>query len=348
MGLAIADSLIKEYQNILIVEKEDTFGKHISSRNSEVIHSGFYYKTGGLKAKLCVEGNQLMYKFCRKYEIDHKNCGKMIITNTNSDHKRLEKLLENGKNNGVKGMRIISGNEAQQKEPLIDCDRALYVPSTGIVDSHGVMNRLEYNILSSGSFILYQMKVNQIKKQDNDYLLFFNNTDQIATSKIVINAAGLWSDNIAKMIGLDDYKIHYYKGEYYHTSLFRNKINTLIYPLPTQYSLGIHLVVHLDGTIGFGPNAYYIDDIDYDMDESNKEMFLKHINTFLKIKAEDLTMDYTGIRPKVQGPGEHHQDFIIRNEADKGLKNLISLIGIDSPGLTSSLAIAKYVKTLIQ
>jgi L-2-hydroxyglutarate oxidase LhgO len=149
------------------------------------------------------------------------------------------------------------------------------------------------------------------------------------------------------MVGITDYQLHICKGEYYKTSLYRHQINSLIYPLPTEISLGTHIVLHLDGSIGFGPNAYYVDKIDYSMDDSNKKTFLKHINNYLNIPEEALTEDFSGIRPKIQAPGEPSQDFIIVNETDKGYNNFINLIGIESPGLTCSLAIGKYVQSII-
>jgi L-2-hydroxyglutarate oxidase LhgO len=150
------------------------------------------------------------------------------------------------------------------------------------------------------------------------------------------------------MVGITDYQLHICKGEYYKTSLYRHQINSLIYPLPTDISLGLHIVMHLDGTIGFGPNAYYVDEINYHIDDSHKNAFLTHINKYLNIPEDALTEDFTGIRPKIQAPGEPSQDFIIVNETDKGYNNFINLIGIESPGLTSSLAIAEYVKNIIE
>ena len=202
-------------------------------------------------------------------------------------------------------------------------------------------------IKSNGSNIVYNSEVTGIIYENNIYTISLKNVDYKAKSKIVINSAGLWCDKISTMLGIDDYKLYICKGEYYKTSMYRNKLNSLIYPLPTDISLGTHIVLHLDGTIGFGPNAYYVDEIDYNMDNSNKKTFLNHINTYLDLSEEELTEDFTGIRPKIQAPGEPVPDFIIINEKEKGYNNFINLIGIESPGLTSSLAISKYVTTII-
>jgi len=347
IGLAVANALTQDFDNVLVIDKESSFGRHVSSRNSEVIHSGIYYQTDSLKAKLCVAGNQMMYDFCHQYSIEHNNCGKLIISPNKSGLYQLEELLLNGEKNRVSNLNIITKDKVQSKEPLITCEAALSVPSAGIVDSHGVMKKLEYLINSKGSSTIYNMAVNDIVKIEDIYRLSFVNVNYYAESKIIINAAGLWSDVIANMIGIDDYKIHYCKGEYYQTSLFRNQVNSLIYPLPTQYSSGIHIVLRLDNTIGFGPSAHYTDEIEYSISDKHKYEFLEHLNTFFKIDEKDLSEDFSGIRPKLQGPGDSASDFIIVNEERKGHKNFINLLGIDSPGLTSSLAIGEYVRKLI-
>ncbi len=347
VGLAIAHELSTDYVNILVFEKETTFGRHISSRNSEVIHSGLYYEPHSLKAKLCVEGNILMYDFAQKYSINHRNCGKIIVIPTIEEWPKLEAIMLNGKKNGVEGLQLISGAEVNQREPIIKAAGGLYVPSTGIIDSHEFMRKLEYLITSSDSAIIYNTEVTGIVYKNNHYILALKNMDYQAKSKIVINSAGLWCDKVSKMVGVNDYKLHICKGEYYKTSLYRNKLNSLIYPLPTEISLGTHIVIHLDGTIGFGPNAYYVDEINYSMDDSNKKTFLSQINKYLDIHEDALTEDFTGIRPKIQAPGAPSKDFIIINEREKGYDNFINLIGIESPGLTSSLAVAKYVKAII-
>jgi len=347
VGLAVANALTQDFDNILVIDKESSFGRHVSSRNSEVIHSGIYYQPDSLKAKLCVEGNQMMYDFCNQYSIEYNNCGKLIISPNKSGLYQLEELLLNGKKNRLSNLDIITKNEVQSREPLINCEAALSVPSAGIIDSYGVMKKLEYLINSKGSSTIYNMTVNDIVKIEDMYQLSFANIDYYAGSQIIINAAGLWSDTIANMIGINNYKIHYCKGEYYKTSLFRNQVNSLIYPLPTKYSLGIHLVLRLDKTIGFGPSAYYTDQIEYSISDNHKYEFIEHINTFFKIDEKDLFEDFSGIRPKLQGPGDLASDFIIVNEEKKGYKNFINLLGIDSPGLSSSLAIGEYVRKLI-
>ncbi|MBC8256818.1 MAG: NAD(P)/FAD-dependent oxidoreductase [Candidatus Marinimicrobia bacterium] len=347
VGLAVADKLREKFDSILLVEKENSYGKHVSSRNSEVIHSGIYYDRDSLKAKLCVEGNKKLVQFAKSNNINHKICGKLVVISDTKELQRLEILMHNGKQNGVVGLEILSANEVNKREPHIQSEGALWVPSAGIIDSHGVMQKLEYKLKSQDGVVVYNSEVTGIQCKNDNYSVSFNDLDYSATSPIVINSAGLWCDKISSMLGITDYKLHICKGEYYRTSLYRNQINSLIYPLPTDISLGIHIVLHLDGSISFGPNAYYVDKIDYHMDDSNKAFYLEHINHYLKLDEANLSEDFTGIRPKIQAPGEPAQDFIICNESDKGYNNFINLIGIESPGLTSSLAIADYVQSII-
>ena len=347
VGLAVAHRLREKFDSILLVEKENSFGKHVSSRNSEVIHSGIYYEPGSLKAKLCVEGNQKLVQYAQSNNIGHKICGKLVVVSDTKELQRLETLMNNGMQNGVEGLKIITATEISKREPHIHSAGALWVPSAGIIDSHAVMQKLEYQLKSENGVVVYNSEVTGIQYQNDTYLVSFNNLDYTATSPIVINSAGLWCDKISSMVGITDYELHICKGEYYKTSLYRHQINSLIYPLPTDISLGLHIVMHLDGTIGFGPNAYYVDEIDYSMDDSNKKTFLKHINNYLNIPEEALTEDFSGIRPKIQAPGEPSQDFIIVNETDKGYNNFINLIGIESPGLTCSLAIGEFIQSLI-
>ena len=347
IGLAITHELSSKYDNILLIEKEPGFGRHVSSRNSEVIHSGIYYDPQSLKAKLCLEGNRLLYDFSNKHGVNHQNCGKIIIATNNKDMDQLESLMKNGTQNGLEGMALLNSNQVKVREPLIKSVGGLWIPSSGIIDSHGFMHKLEYLIKSQDNTVIYNTEVINIKHNKDIYELSFKNLEYQAASKVVINSSGLWCDQIARMIGIEDYKIHYCKGEYYKTSKYKNEIQSLIYPLPCDISLGIHIVLHLDGTLGFGPNAYYVDDINYGMDKSHKNDFLRHINTFLDLKEHELHEDFTGIRPKIQQLGDPIYDFIIKNESKRGHDNFINLIGIESPGLTSSLAIAKYVKNII-
>lgn len=346
VGLAITNELLNYYDNVLLVEKEPTFGRHVSSRNSEVIHSGIYYDKDSLKARLCVEGNQLLYEFAEKYNIEHKKCGKFILAQNQEEAELLGKLLIKGRKNGVKGLRPVTAEEVFCREPLIGCMEALFVKSAGIISAHEVMQTLERLIKQRSELVVYNTEVVDIK-YDKDYVVTLSDECTVK-AKAVVNSAGLWSDKVAQMVGMEEYELSYCKGEYYKTNKYRNEINTLIYPTPTPISLGTHIVIKLDGTISFGPNAYYVDNIDYSMDDSYKEDFYQKVNQYLKLDREDLTEEFSGIRPKLQKDGEPVKDFIIKDEVDKGFPNFINLIGIESPGLTSSLAIGKYVSKMLK
>ncbi len=352
IGLAVAERLSRVGKDIIVLEKEESFGRHTSSRNSEVIHSGVYYQRGSLKAELCLRGNSALYSFLEKYGIPHKRCGKLVVAAETEQESALHGLWRNGLENGVEGLEILSSRQFKKRTPLFKGIRALWVPSTGIMDSHRVMKTLAGLAGKNGALFSYKSEVKSIQKTKDGYILSLKGMDYKLCSRTVINAAGLWSDRIAAMTGMDpdtlDYTLHWNKGEYYKTSRYRN-VEHLIYPLPDPRGghLGIHTVSNLDGELSFGPNTYYVDKIDYSVDETHHQVFYKSISRYLDIAYEDIWPGSTGIRPKLQAAGEPERDFIISHEADKGFPRFINLIGIDSPGLTCCLPIADYVASLL-
>jgi len=348
IGLSIAKELSEIYDNILIVEKECSFGHHTSSRNSEIIHSGIYYPEKTLKTKLCIEGNKLLYSFLQKHNLPYKKCGKLIVATNVHEEVVLEELYKQGLKNGVNSLSLISKEEIAKIEPDVKATRAILAPETGIVDSHSLMSKLEQIAQEQNVTFSYNTKINDIFKKNNFYHLTIEKEDIILTSKLVINCAGLWSDQIANMIGINNYKLYWNKGEYFKTTRYKN-MNKLIYPVPDPSGkyLGIHTVLDLDGNISFGPNAYYVDNIDYKLTDKNKIQFYKSIKRYLEIEPEDLSPAMSGVRPKVQSQNENFRDFIIKNETNLGYNNFINLIGIESPGLTCCLSIAKHIKEII-
>lgn len=351
VGLAIAERLSKKFDCVIVAEKEDSFGRHTSSRNSEVIHSGIYYPKDSLKAKLCVKGNRMLYDFMSEHKVIHKRCGKLLIATKDEEIPILHDLLRNGTNNGVQGLDIYSEEKVRELEPLFKSKGALWVPSTGIMDTHSVMKKLEFLTEENGAMISYNTEVVGIEKVDDSYIVTFGDDFQVI-SPIVINSAGLWADKVSEMVGIPpekhNYTIHLCKGEYYKTTKYKN-IEHLVYPVPdpTGISLGIHIRINLNGELSFGPNAYYVDVLDYSMDETYHKQFHESVSEYLDIEFDEMWQDDAGIRPKLQGSGESFRDFVIENEKDKGFPNFINLIGIESPGLTSCLAIAEYVESLI-
>ncbi|MFH1449183.1 MAG: NAD(P)/FAD-dependent oxidoreductase [bacterium] len=355
VGLAIASEIESQGQDIFILEKNSSFGEETSSRNSEVIHAGLYYPKDTLKAMTCVEGKNLLYETCEKNNIFFKKIGKLIIAQSQAEEEKLEKLLKNGRENGVDDLRILSEKEVKELEPDLKAKTALYSPSTGIVDTHQLMQYLLQKAMSRKVEILYQTPVINIRKISSGYevVILESKKEYTFTSRMVVNCAGLNSDIIAQMAGIDilncDYLLKYCKGSYFQVHKLHS-IKHLIYPVPTEVSLGIHVVLDKTGRLRLGPDAEYINkEINYQVDPSKGTLFYRSVKQFLPfINEDDLSPDLAGIRPKLQGQDEDFRDFVIRHEEDKGYPGFINLIGIDSPGLTASLSIAKYVQKMIK
>ena len=350
VGLSLAKVLSNEFEDVVVVEKEESYGKHTSSRNSEVIHSGIYYPQNSLKARLCVEGVNLLYDFVKEYDIPFNKCGKMVVATCEEEITELIRLKKNGEQNGVRDLELIDKKKCHELEPQIKAIQALKVNSTGILDTHKLMQKLAVIAEEQDAFLVYEMEVCSIEKSQNSYIVRFAN-DEVFKANIIINSAGLYSDKIAQMVGINiekhDLILHWCKGEYYKTSKIKN-INHLIYPVPTTISLGIHLTINLAGDCRFGPNAYYVNEINYAMDETHKDAFFKSIHKYINIEKDWLQLDDCGIRAKLQKSDEIFRDFYIKEESNKGFPNFINLIGIESPGLTSCLAIAEEVKRILK
>jgi L-2-hydroxyglutarate oxidase LhgO len=353
VGLSITEELSANYRHVLLIEKNDGFGQETSSRNSEVIHAGIYYPHGFLKSSLCVEGNRLLYDLCRDRNIPHKRIGKLIVATNDQEGERLENIKNHAEGNGVSDLTMLGTKQILTLEPEVNARTAIYSPSTGIVDSHSLMRSFYVTAKSSGAVIAFRSKVTAIYAENGIYEVETNGGEYRFRTRVIINSAGLYSDSIAAMVGIDvdrlGYRLRYCKGSYFSASPCP-KLNHLIYPVPTENteSLGIHATLDLSNRVKFGPDSQYIKEIEYGIDEGRKESFYQSIRNYLPgIKPEYLHPDTCGIRPKLQGPGEDYRDFIIKNESDTGYPGLINLIGIESPGLTSCIAIARYVKPLL-
>ncbi|MFC2130664.1 NAD(P)/FAD-dependent oxidoreductase [Bacteroidota bacterium] len=357
VGLSVASHLSESGKNVVLLEKYDSFGQECSSRNSEVIHASIYYPPGFLKGKLCLEGNELMYDYCSKNKIPHSNTKKLIIAVTDKEVDQLPVLLETAKNNGAKGVRIINKNEIAKIEPNVKAKSAIYCPTSGIVDSHRLMQYYEANAIHHGTDILYKNEVVGIERKTDSYKLTVSDDEgkhyEFETD-IMINCAGLGSGHISELAGIDinkfDYRIHYAKGMYFRvTKQLERYPKMLIYPLPPEDNMvGIHTVPDLYGGMRLGPYDVPVDKIEYSVDESLRGYFYNFVRNYLPfLKPEDIQPDMAGIHPKTQKPGEPMQDFVIRHEIDKGLPNFINLVGIESPGLTSSPAIGRYVTKMV-
>ncbi len=373
VGLAIGAELAQAGKEVYIFERNDTFGQETSSRNSEVIHAGIYYPSDSLKAKTCVEGNVLLYTICEKYGIPYKKRGKLIVAVSQDETDALEKLFERGKENSARNLKLIGKSELKKLEPYVNGIGAIYSPTSGVIDSHSLMRYFAGVVRSNKGWIVYRTNVVKIEKKSDGYKVMIiedNKEHSSFRARIVINCAGLQSDKIAELVGIDiekaEYNLKFCKGNYFSVGNGKNSLlSHLVYPVPKAdgTALGIHSTLDIHGRFRLGPDDYYINmdyagqethtypvlDLDYTVDESKKEIFYNSAKKFLPfLELDDLEPEMSGIRPKLQGPNERYRDFVIRDEEEKGFSGFINLIGIESPGLTASPSIAKYVNELIK
>jgi L-2-hydroxyglutarate oxidase LhgO len=358
IGLAIAEKISEEHNNVFLIEKHPSFGQETSSRNSEVIHAGIYYPEDSLKARLCVEGKRLLYDYCKKYDVPHNNCGKLIVATSKEEIAVIEGIRQTAMKNGVDDLMVLEREQIAEMEPNIFALKALFSPSTGIVDSHSLMKQYETNTINNGGQVVYGSEVTGIKQIKHGYeitLLDADKKDYSFTSGIVINSAGLTSDKVSEMVGIDDdnLKILFCKGEYFRVNPSKNRlIKRLIYPVPHHNleGTGIHVTIDMGGGVKLGPDVKYLDSnvYDYKLTASKQETFYKSAKKFLPfLEYDDIVPEMAGIRPKLQRPGEMLRDYYILEESGRGYPGFINLIGMESPALTSSIAIANYVYNLV-
>jgi L-2-hydroxyglutarate oxidase LhgO len=356
VGLAIAAEISRTRSSVVLLERNPRCGQETSSRNSEVIHAGMYYPAGTLKAKLCVEGNAMLYELCGKHGIPHKRITKIITATRREEIPELERLMALGHTNGA-DLRMITGEEALAMEPMIVSVAALFSPNTGIISAHGLMDFFQHQALEQGVTIQTRCRVVGLERNNGEYTITIQEGDDRSsfTSERVINAAGLDSDTIAGLAGIDidtaQYRLHYSRGCYFTLPASLSRcVSRLVYPVPTKESLGVHAVVDLGGRVKFGPDSDYLAERtqDYRVDPDKRQRFAASIRRILPhVADDDITPDMSGIRPKLQIEGGAFRDFIIREESDRGLPGLINLVGIESPGLTSSPAIARMVDRML-
>ncbi len=346
IGLSVSYELLSKGKSVYILEKEESCGRGISSRNSEVIHAGIYYPPQSLKAKMCVEGKHLLYEFLEKHNLPYQRCGKYIVSVDKDGDINLEQLKENANMSGVEDIEFVNVSGLEDKG--IKGTSALFSPSSGIFNVHDFMNTMEYLITENGGEIVYGVEVTGIERIKGGFKVYAKDTDGEMVeieSEIVVNAAGLNSGKISGFVH-KEYKIYPCKGTYFALHGKRpSSLNELVYPIPEKKGtgLGIHLTIDTGGRMKLGPDTQYIEKEDYSVDESKLEVFYKSVKTFLPwIEKENLMPDMAGIRPKLQGPDDDFKDYVIEN-----IDGFINLVGIESPGLTASLAIGKYVSQIL-
>jgi L-2-hydroxyglutarate oxidase LhgO len=348
VGLAVAAQLSENTQALYILEENQRFGQETSSHNSGVVHSGIHYPTGTLKAELCVKGNAMTYKICEQHHITHKKLGKLTVAVTGEEIAELERLRTTGEANGVDGLRFLGRAEVQKREPGVEVEQALHSPSTGIVEPDELMYYFYAQAQRNGAVLVPETEVTRLEQVDAGYELHGVSVGErfSITATTVINCAGLHADKLAALAGLDidtlGYRIHYCKGDYFRVA-GKPPVQMLVYPVPQTAGLGIHLTPDLGGSVRLGPNAYYVEAVDYEV-QSNEQEFRDDVARYLPlIRERRLQVDSAGVRPKLQGPNDVFRDFVIRHEADRGLFGFINLVGIESPGLTAAPAIAELV-----
>ena len=350
VGLAIAKEISSKDPEVIILEKEGNIGQITSSRNSGVIHAGIYYPSDTLKAKFCVKGNELLYEYAKKFNVPFINTKKIIVANNKSQMEKVHEIKEQAEINGVKNIEILDEKQVNKLEPLIKSAGGLLVPSTGVIDQHSLMQSYLGEYENNGGMVAYNSKVKKIYFSNNKFeiLVFDKDIETKITCNNLINAAGIFSSDVANTIeGLDKKYIpntFLAKGNYFSLNK-KLPINHLIYPVPEKISLGIHLTLEVDRSIKFGPDAEWVDDpYDYSVNEKLKSKFVNSINKYLPNISEDmLSPSYAGLRPITSKEDRMKRDFTISTVENHQIENLINLYGIESPGLTSSLAIAKYV-----
>ncbi len=347
VGLAVARALSERHPEILILEKEDSFGQATSSRNSEVIHAGLYHAPGTLKARLCVEGREKLYRYCVARGIGHRKCGKLIVASDAEQSVELERIRARGMANGVRGLAILTEAEARSLEPALRCVAALHSPVTGIVDSHGLMLALLGEAESRGARLVCRAAVTRLAREDGVWRVETSAGEEPVRARFVVNAAGLGAQAVAWATeGFPPREIpelFYAKGNYFSLAASA-PFSRLIYPVPERAGAGIHFTLDLAGRARFGPDVQWVDDIDYHVAPARLDAFLASIRRYWPaVREEWLSPAYAGIRPKLAGPTEGGRDFAILGPEAHGLSGLVSLFGMESPGLTSAIAIGDYV-----
>ena len=357
IGCAIASVLSQKWDDVFLVEQCPKLGMATSTRNSGVNHSGIYYPKNSLKAKLCVEGNRLTYEFCEKHKVPYRHCGKLVVAADAHEEAELLALKKKGEDNGVEGLRLIAADEIRKKEPHIKGVAALDVPSTGIVSAEELVHTYARVATNHGANIVPRAQVTSLQPNGKSIRVALkigdeeDVQDETVEARCVINAAGLFADEVAAMLGNHSWKIYPVRGEYCEVRGPRSSlINNLVYPLPHSdgLSLGVHFTKTLWGTFLLGPTATYVEGKDnYEKNRLPIQAFAESAKVLLpEIEVSDLQLGYSGLRPKLVPPGGHGiADFVITR--DPNVPGAIHLVGMESPGLTAAPAVAKHVAGMV-
>lgn len=351
VGLAIARRLAQSGLEVIVLEATGDIGTGTSSRNSEVIHAGIYYPAGSLMAQLCVSGKKMLYAYCDDHGVPYRRCGKLIVATSESENSKLAAIKSHAEANGVGDMTTLTGAEACALEPALHCTGALLSPSTGIIDSHAYMLALRGEIEDAGGALAFHAPLMRGKSVTGGFQIEVGGEAPMTIGcRLLVNSAGLHAPSIAHTIeGMPEHLIpkpYYAKGNYFSCSA-RAPFSHLIYPVPEPGGLGVHLTIDMGGQAKFGPDVEWVEKPDYTVDPARAERFYPAIRRYWPSLPDGaLAPSYAGIRPKIVPPAVARQDFVIQGPDEHGLAGLVNLFGIESPGLTSSLAIAERVATL--
>ncbi|OGA97461.1 MAG: FAD-dependent oxidoreductase [Burkholderiales bacterium RIFCSPHIGHO2_12_FULL_61_11] len=351
VGLAVARALALQGREVMVLEALDAIGTGTSSRNSEVIHAGIYYPQGSLKARLCVEGKELLYNYCAARGIGHRRCGKLIVATSDAQVAQLQGIIDKAAANGVRDLALLTREQARALEPQLQCVAAVHSPSTGIVDSHALMLSLQGDLENAGGFVVLNSPLAQAECAQGAITLIAKDGTQLQ-ARSVVNSAGLHAQALARrFVGLAAHFVppsYFAKGNYFTLS-GRSPFARLIYPVPEAAGLGVHLTIDLGGQAKFGPDVQWVSSPDdLQVDPARGNAFYAEVRKYWPgLHDGALTPGYAGIRPKIQAPGEATRDFLIQGQAEHGVPGLVNLFGIESPGLTSALAIGEYVRRLL-
>ena len=353
IGLAIARELALHGREAIVIEAADAIGTHTSSRNSEVIHAGLYYGKGSFKARFCIAGKQLLYDYCRERGVLHKNIGKIVVAAGDDEIATLKGYVAKAEANGVTDLRWLSRTQLREMEPEVECAAGFLSPSTGIVDSHALMLAYQGDAQNHGAAVVFKSPVRSGEIGADGIVLNVGGDEPMTIAcNAVVNSAGLFAQDVARSVsGIPAQSIppQYFAKAHYYTLSGKPPFRRLVYPVATSAHLGVHVTVDLAGQVRFGPDVSWVDKVDYSFDHSREPLFYRAIRKYYPgLKDGQLQPGYTGIRPKVSGEGEPAADFVIQGPKDHGVPGLVNLYGIESPGLTASMAIAQHVRALLQ
>ena len=353
VGLAVARELALAGREVIVLEAAESIGTHTSSRNSEVIHAGLYYPKGSLKARLCVEGKHQLYAYCAERGIPHQRIGKVVVAADDSEIPAVQSYVSKAQANGVDDLEWLSVGELHELEPEVRCVAGFLSPSTGIIDSHALMLALQGDAENHGATVVFHSPVDSGEVGTQGIELQVGGAEPLTLAcAAVVNCAGLFAPSVAHSIrGIPPQSIppQYFAKAHYYTLSGRSPFRRLVYPVATNAFLGVHVTLDLGGQARFGPDVCWIDGVDYSFDHAREPLFYEAIRRYYPgLKDGALQPGYTGIRPKISGPKEPAADFVIQGPREHGVPGLVNLYGIESPGLTASLAIGEHVRRLLE